>query len=182
MASSLLQGKAFYCRDWAFQKLQHYLDGRGRGGDGGGDGDAGGGGGGGAVAGALVLGGPGSGKTALCSELVWPTSAAVRQRGLHERVLAYHFCQACSLPASRVSAGRFVRSLVAQLSVAPGPPPPPPPSAAGAASGPPPPAPAPPPLSAASAAVYAAALAAPAARAALRPGQAERDPDEAFRR
>jgi len=65
--------------------------------------------------GALIVGGPGSGKTALCAELAWPsTGASARhQRSLNRRLLARHFCQARS--EASLSPAQFVRSLVAQL-------------------------------------------------------------------
>jgi ankyrin repeat domain-containing protein 50 len=81
MAESLLHGKRFYCREWAFMKLSHCLEQRHAS----------------KAGGALILGGAGCGKTALCSELVWPSmgtgQGGYRQRSLHRRLLAYHFCQ-----------------------------------------------------------------------------------------
>ena len=74
----MLQGKRFYCREWAFQKLLHGLESRPSS----------------KTCGTLIMGGPGSGKTALCTEIVWPTSNYGKQRSLSKRVLAYHFCQA----------------------------------------------------------------------------------------
>lgn len=50
-----LQNKAFFGREWAFGKLDGYLEAAP------------------GVPGVLVVGGPGSGKTALCAELLWPT-------------------------------------------------------------------------------------------------------------
>ncbi|XP_060035090.1 ankyrin repeat domain-containing protein 50 [Erinaceus europaeus] len=103
--SSLLRGKPFHCRDWAFQRLQLCLQERGR--------PASPGPGPAKAAGVLLLGGPGSGKTALCTELLWPSSPAGLQRGLHRRALAFHFCRAQD--AATLCAGAFVRALVAQI-------------------------------------------------------------------
>lgn len=97
--SSLLRGKRFYCRDWAFARLQHCLAER--------PGPAR------PAGGVLLLGGPGSGKTALCTELLWPSSPAGLQRGLHRQALAFHFCQAQD--AATLCAAGFVRGLVAQI-------------------------------------------------------------------
>ncbi|XP_046383299.1 ankyrin repeat domain-containing protein 50 isoform X1 [Ischnura elegans] len=167
MASSLLQGKPFFCREWAFLKLAHCLEQRG------------GGTGGASSAGAVILGGPGSGKTALCCELVWPTNlpqasgdppppsspssppqaplaphagGASRQRAsLRRRLLAYHFCQAHD--AESLAPAPFVRRLAEQLSdcpLLPG--------------------------------FGEKLMRDPEAAAALRPGACERDPDQALQR
>lgn len=77
MTTCLLQQKTFYCREWVFTKLLHCLDSRATA----------------KTCGALVMGGPGSGKTAVCSELVWPTSSS-RASSLTQHMLAYYFCQA----------------------------------------------------------------------------------------
>nr|CAD7202069.1 unnamed protein product [Timema douglasi] len=63
----------------------------------------------------MVVGGPGTGKTALCCEIVWPKSGSNyrQQRSLNRRLLAYHFCQAHD--ASTLSLQDFVCSLVSQL-------------------------------------------------------------------
>ncbi|XP_078683671.1 uncharacterized protein LOC144917458 [Branchiostoma floridae x Branchiostoma belcheri] len=98
MAHSLLQGKRFYCREWAFNKLLHSLENRQAA----------------KTCGALVMGGPGSGKTALSTELVWPTNKDGKQRILHRRLLAYHFCQAHDVRT--LSVAEFVLRLVEQLS------------------------------------------------------------------
>ncbi|XP_036853798.2 ankyrin repeat domain-containing protein 50 isoform X1 [Manis javanica] len=120
--TSLLQGKQFYCREWVFHKLQHCLQEKtnccnsavntpslvmnsgnntsvvsGKG----------------AAWGVLLVGGPGSGKTALCTELLWPSSPASLQRGLHRQALAFHFCKAQD--SDTLCVGRFVRGLVAQI-------------------------------------------------------------------
>uniref|UniRef100_A0A6I8NTS9 Nephrocystin 3-like N-terminal domain-containing protein n=1 Tax=Ornithorhynchus anatinus TaxID=9258 RepID=A0A6I8NTS9_ORNAN len=121
---SLLQGKPFYCREWLFHRLQHCLQEKAAAGGGGGPGGGGGGGGGGSGGsgsgsgsagawGVLLVGGPGSGKTALCSELLWPSSAAGLQRGLHRQALAFHFCQAQD--ADTLAPAGFIRGLVAQI-------------------------------------------------------------------
>ena len=77
MTTCLLQQKTFYCREWVFTKLLHCLDSRAAA----------------KTCGALVMGGPGSGKTAVCSELVWPASSS-RASSLTQHMLAYYFCQA----------------------------------------------------------------------------------------
>lgn len=111
--SSLLQGKPFYCRDWLFHKLQQCLQEKSiQGpppdppGPPGPPGPA-------TSWGVLLLGGPGSGKTALCTELLWPTSAPAAQRGLHRRGLAFHFCRPDD--THTLSAAAFVRALVLQI-------------------------------------------------------------------
>uniref|UniRef100_A0A452TD34 Ankyrin repeat domain 50 n=1 Tax=Ursus maritimus TaxID=29073 RepID=A0A452TD34_URSMA len=120
--TSLLQGKQFYCREWVFHKLQHCLQEKtnccnsavntpslvmnsgnnasvvsGKG----------------AAWGVLLVGGPGSGKTALCTELLWPSSPTSLQRGLHRQALAFHFCKAQD--SDTLCVGGFIRSLVAQI-------------------------------------------------------------------
>lgn len=66
--------------------------------------------------GAVVVGGPGSGKTALCCEIVWPGSgqSARPQRCLNKRLLAYHFCQAHDIKTLSVT--DFIIGLANQLS------------------------------------------------------------------
>ncbi|KAG1692623.1 Ankyrin repeat domain-containing protein 50 [Nymphon striatum] len=54
---SLLKGKHFFCREWAFAKFFHCLETRSTS----------------KTCGLLITGGPGCGKTALCCEMVWPT-------------------------------------------------------------------------------------------------------------
>ena len=120
--TSLLQGKQFYCREWVFHKLQHCLQEKtnccnsacnsaalvmnsgnnasvvsGKG----------------AAWGVLLVGGPGSGKTALCTELLWPSSPTSLQRGLHRQALAFHFCKAQD--SDTLCVGGFIRGLVAQI-------------------------------------------------------------------
>ncbi|KAJ8688175.1 hypothetical protein QAD02_023970 [Eretmocerus hayati] len=99
MAAPVIEKKRFFCREWAFAKLSHCLEQRPSS----------------KTCGALIVGGPGSGKTALCAELAWPSTgpAARHQRALNRRVLARHFCQARS--EASLSPAQFVRSLVAQL-------------------------------------------------------------------
>lgn len=95
----MIEKKRFFCREWAFTKLSHCLEQRPQS----------------KTCGALIVGGPGSGKTALCAELAWPSSGASarHQRSLNRRLLARHFCQARS--EASLSPAQFVRSLVAQL-------------------------------------------------------------------
>ncbi|XP_023290429.1 ankyrin repeat domain-containing protein 50 isoform X3 [Orussus abietinus] len=99
MAAPVIEKKRFFCREWALMKLSHCLEQRPAA----------------STCGALIIGGPGSGKTALCAELAWPSSGANarHQRYLNRRLLARHFCQARS--DASLSPAQFVRSLVAQL-------------------------------------------------------------------
>lgn len=92
--------RRFLCREWAFGKLAHCLDQRPAS----------------KTCGALVVGGPGCGKTAFFQEIVWPTAPAAadaRQHTLCRRVLAHHFCQAHDTRTLAVPG--FVLSLVRQL-------------------------------------------------------------------
>lgn len=101
-SSSLLRGRRFYCREWALDKLRHCLEARSapcR------------------PPGLLVTGGPGAGKTALCTEVVWPTSNAGLRVGLAPRCLASHFCQ--REDQKSMVLWRFVLGLVEQLRASP---------------------------------------------------------------
>lgn len=99
MAAPVIEKKRFFCREWAFMKLSHCLEQRPAS----------------KTCGTLIVGGPGSGKTALCAELAWPSNGASAkyQRSLNRRLLARHFCQTRS--EASLSPAQFVRSLVAQL-------------------------------------------------------------------
>lgn len=99
MAAPVIEKKRFFCREWAFMKLSHCLEQRPAS----------------KTCGTLIVGGPGSGKTALCAELAWPSNgtSARHQRSLNRRLLARHFCQTRS--EASLSPAQFVRSLVAQL-------------------------------------------------------------------
>ncbi|XP_041127950.1 ankyrin repeat domain-containing protein 50 [Polyodon spathula] len=97
MSVSRLQGRRFYCRDWALYKLQHWLETRASG----------------RILGVLVTGGPGSGKTAFCTEVLWPTSEAGTRVDLASRCLAHHFCQ--REDERTVSVPEFILGLVEQL-------------------------------------------------------------------
>ncbi|XP_043797185.1 ankyrin repeat domain-containing protein 50-like isoform X3 [Apis laboriosa] len=99
MAAPVIEKKRFFCREWAFTKLSHCLEQRPAS----------------KTCGVLVVGGPGSGKTAFSAELAWPSTGANarHQRSLNRRLLARHFCQARS--EASLSPAQFVRSLVAQL-------------------------------------------------------------------
>lgn len=99
MTSCHLERKRFYCREWAFVKLSHCLEQRGSC----------------KSAGAVVVGGPGSGKTALCCEIVWPGTghSARPQQCLNKRLLAYHFCQAHDMKTLSVT--DFIVSIAEQL-------------------------------------------------------------------
>ncbi|XP_051999064.1 ankyrin repeat domain-containing protein 50-like isoform X1 [Xyrauchen texanus] len=109
MLPSLLQGRRFYCREWALEKLQKCLEAR--------DATKGVEGTVHASPGVLVTGGPGTGKTALCTELVWPQSEACRAADLASRCLAWHYCQ--REDASSIEVWRFVLGLVEQLKESP---------------------------------------------------------------
>ena len=98
MATCLLKDKTFFCREWTFSKVNHCLESRPSS----------------KTCGALIMGGPGSGKTAVCSELVWPTVGQGKQKLLSRRLLSYHFCQAHDIES--LSLSTFVRRLVDQLS------------------------------------------------------------------
>ena len=130
--TSLLQGKRFYCREWVFHKIQHCLQEKTNSLSGvttsprplastspstgacnptGGSSAAGPTKG--TAWGVLLVGGPGSGKTALCTELLWPTSGQGAHRGLHQQCLAFHFSRADD--SDTLCVGGFIRGLVAQI-------------------------------------------------------------------
>lgn len=92
-AGSRLQGKPFHGREWALGRLALSLEGGG---------------------GVLVTGGPGSGKTALCTEALWPTSGPGLRVALGDSALAWHFCQAHDAAATCTPRG-FLLRLVRQL-------------------------------------------------------------------
>jgi len=96
---SQLEGKAFYSREWVMAKLGQLLDSR--------CGSATP-----TVAGLLLVGGPGAGKTALCTELVHPVGQG-RQKSLSGRVVAHHFISVHRPESASVS--DFVRRMVDQL-------------------------------------------------------------------
>ena len=97
MACSQLQGRQFYCREWAFHKLAQCLETRA---------DA-------KTCGVLVSGGQGCGKTAFCAELVWPTVTLGKQVLLSKRVLSSYFCE--SHDVETLSLTNFILTLVDQL-------------------------------------------------------------------
>ena len=96
MTTCLLQNKTFYCREWVFTKLLHCLDSRATA----------------KTCGALVMGGPGSGKSAVCCELVWPTASS-RASSLNQHMLAYYFCQAHD--AETLAVTNFLHCLADQV-------------------------------------------------------------------
>ena len=98
---SLLEGKHFYCREWAFSKINHCLENRPTS----------------KTCGALVMGGPGCGKTALLCEIVWPTSNHGKQKSLNKRLLAYYFCQAHDIET--LSLTSFIHCMVDHISKSP---------------------------------------------------------------
>ncbi|KAK3885913.1 hypothetical protein Pcinc_009905 [Petrolisthes cinctipes] len=101
-ADGVVPGRRFLCREWAWAKLWACLEQRPAA----------------KTCGALLVGGPGTGKTALCTELVTPSTTHGRHAtALHARLLAQHMCHA-HLAAS-LSVGCFVQSLVGQLEVSP---------------------------------------------------------------
>lgn len=91
--------RRFLCREWAFAKLVHCLDQRPAS----------------KTCGALVVGGPGCGKTAFFQEIAQPTvtDPEAHQHALSRRLLAHHFCQAHDTRTLAVAS--FVLSLVRQL-------------------------------------------------------------------
>lgn len=99
MALPIEEKKKFYCREWAFQKLSHCLDQRPVS----------------KTCGALLLGGPGCGKTTFCAELCWPSQgpAARQQRALNRRLLGYHFLSAQN--ERSLSLSEFIRGVVTQI-------------------------------------------------------------------
>ncbi|KAF7698342.1 ankyrin repeat domain-containing protein 50 [Silurus meridionalis] len=118
--TSLLQGKRFYCREWVFHKIQHCLQektgtscGSAREGLPISGGSASSGAGKSGSWGVLLVGGPGSGKTALCTELLWPSLQHNNHRGLCQFCLAFHFCRADDSDTLCVSG--FIRGLVTQI-------------------------------------------------------------------
>lgn len=129
--TSLLQGKRFYCREWVFHKIQHCLQEKTNSLGGvtsplskqpplapaGGVSNPGtltsGSTKSGSSWGVLLVGGPGSGKTAVCTELLWPTSAQGTHRALHQQSLAFHFCRADD--SDTLCVGGFIRGLVGQI-------------------------------------------------------------------
>jgi len=68
-------------------------------------------------AGILIVGGPGAGKSSLCSEIVLPTVTQGKQWTLRKSLLAYHFCQAND--CDTLSLSEFVLRLAEQLSTSP---------------------------------------------------------------
>lgn len=60
------------------------------------------------------MGGPGCGKTAVCAELTWPTVQQGKQCLLHQRLIAWHFCQAHDIDSLSITS--FISNLVKQLS------------------------------------------------------------------
>ncbi|XP_073517192.1 uncharacterized protein [Phyllobates terribilis] len=101
MTSSYLRDRPFYCREWALQRLQHCLEGLS----------------GARAPGVVITGAPGAGKTALCAEILWPSSEAGRNSRLSSRVLAYHFCQAHT--HASLDPHHFIQNLVQQLQRSP---------------------------------------------------------------
>ncbi|KAG8545439.1 hypothetical protein GDO81_020873 [Engystomops pustulosus] len=101
MTSGHLRGRTFCCREWALQRLQHCLEGLS----------------GTRAPGILITGAPGAGKSALCSEILWPSSEAGRNSRLSSRVLAHHFCQAHNHQS--LDPIHFIQNLALQLQKSP---------------------------------------------------------------
>ena len=97
MTSNIQTNKSFYGRDWVFGKLMHCLENRANA----------------KTSGVLVVGGSGSGKTALCSEIIWPKIKNNKSNFLNKRLLAYHLCQACDYKT--LSLRIFVNSISDQI-------------------------------------------------------------------
>lgn len=94
---SFLRGKPFYGREWLFNKLVHYLDFKEQA----------------QIPGVLLVGGPGSGKSAACAEICFPTVVISPQAQLNSRLLAYHFCQFHEVES--LTADYFVQNILGQL-------------------------------------------------------------------
>lgn len=107
MAHSLLEGKRFFCREWVFSKIFHCLETLQRKVDDDGAGLNNG------RNGILIVGGPGAGKTACCSEIVHPTAEHGKQIQLRKRLLAHHFCQSHDL--NTLSLAEFIYQICIQL-------------------------------------------------------------------
>ncbi|KAB7501214.1 Ankyrin repeat domain-containing protein 50 [Armadillidium nasatum] len=96
--TALCHERRFFCREWAWAKLWACVEQRPSA----------------KTCGVLIVGGPGTGKTALCSQLVNPTGAHGRHATLlQNRILAHHFCHAHD--AASLSVAAFIQSLVVQL-------------------------------------------------------------------
>lgn len=101
-SSSARNSRRFFCREWAWAKLWACVEQRPAA----------------KTCGALLVAGPGAGKTALCQELVSPTAGHGRHASqLQARLLAHHFCHAHDVLSLCVA--NFVQSLVTQLSYSP---------------------------------------------------------------
>lgn len=101
-AASPAHERRFFCREWAWTKLWACVEQRPSA----------------KTCGVLIVGGPGTGKTALCSQLVSPTGAHGRHASqLQSRLLAFHFCHAHE--AASLAVATFIRSLVVQLAESP---------------------------------------------------------------
>ncbi|XP_076117972.1 uncharacterized protein LOC143085486 isoform X2 [Mytilus galloprovincialis] len=98
MAQCLLKKRNFFCREWTFSKINHCLENRPTS----------------KTCGALIVGGPGCGKSAVCAELTWPTVSQGKQCLLNQRLIAWHFCQAHDIESLSITS--FILNLVNQLS------------------------------------------------------------------
>ena len=95
--------RPFYCREWVFERIQTCLERRRQQDDH-------------KTKGVFVVGGPGSGKTSVFSEIVFPKAKEGPQVELRKNVVAHHFCQAQN--AESVSVAEFIWSLASQLAQA----------------------------------------------------------------
>lgn len=98
--------KTFYCREWVFSKITQILDQRTPN-----KVQAS------SICGILVVGETGAGKTAVCSQLVYPTVDSGRQKALAKRVLAHHFIDRYQPESQSVT--HFIRQIIHQLSTSP---------------------------------------------------------------
>ena len=97
---SPLRGKPVYCREWVIQKLSYIANSRQQHNWS-------------KKNGIIILGNPGSGKTALLTELSWPTSNHAKQHYFSRKVLARYFCHSHHWESLNVA--HFVSSILKQL-------------------------------------------------------------------
>ena len=100
MVRACREVRPFYCREWVYERIQTCLE-RRRNQD-----DT-------KTKGAFVLGGPGSGKTSILSEVVSPKAKEGVRVDLSKKVLVHHFCQAQN--ASSVAVTDFISNFAKQL-------------------------------------------------------------------
>lgn len=91
--------RAFYGREWVFEKIKNTLEKRK-------DKNP-------KYRGLAILGQPGSGKTSICLQLVNPNNSKTIEKELSQSVIAYHFCQTQNELSLNVC--QFIRNLALQL-------------------------------------------------------------------